>query len=444
MIFEKLIIFWYYLRTKYLLRFRSRADLLRWQERQVRSFLRQVLPRSSFYRRYFHGMSLTAWREFPLLDKAGMMANFDELNTVGIIKQDAWEVALRSEQSRDFTPMIHQITVGLSSGTSGNRGIFLVNLKERLIWTGMILAKVLPGSIFSRQKIAFFLRANSNLYDTIKSGRLDFKFFDQAAALAENIQALNDYQPTILVAPASLLRLLAEAQAVGALKITPRKLVSVAEVLEELDRAYIMQQFQQPVAQIYQATEGFLATTCQYGTFHLNEDILVVQKEYLEKSCGKFIPIITDFTRTTQPIIRYRLNDLLTERQTPCPCGSIFTAVEKIEGRTDDIFYLPAKDSSKLLPVFPDFISRAVICATELIEEYKVIQRSTETLEIYLRLPAATETEARSAVEEAVRIALQRLFDRFKVQSPNMIFYNQLPSLAGKKLKRIENLSKYS
>ncbi len=64
---------------------------------------------------------------------------------------------------------------------------------------------------------------------------------------------------------------------------------------------------------------------------HLNEDIVHIQKEYLDEQSRRFVPIITDFSRTSQPIIRYRLNDILTEADKPCLCGSPYTAIERIE-----------------------------------------------------------------------------------------------------------------
>src|SRR5699024_9723342 len=100
--------------------------------------------------------------------------------------------------------------------------------------------------------------------------------------------------------------------------------------------------------------------TCEHGTIHLNEDVVIIQKEYMDKKQGVFIPIITDFRRKTQPIIRYRLNDLLQEKQNPCTCGSPFTALEKIEGRADDLFYLRHTGNEGLRAVFPDFIRRAI------------------------------------------------------------------------------------
>ena len=47
-----------------------------------------------------------------------MMENFDELNTVGIKKDKAFEIAINGEKTRDFSGKYRDITVGLSSGTS--------------------------------------------------------------------------------------------------------------------------------------------------------------------------------------------------------------------------------------------------------------------------------------------------------------------------------------
>src|SRR4051812_3831728 len=96
-----------YCRTRYLAaRFPTRSALLAWQDRQVQRFLRNTLPRSPFYQHYFAGRPLQDWQKWPVIDKAIMMANFDELNTVGVKQQEAFASALRAEESRDFSPKL--------------------------------------------------------------------------------------------------------------------------------------------------------------------------------------------------------------------------------------------------------------------------------------------------------------------------------------------------
>ncbi|RAL24484.1 F390 synthetase-related protein [Thermoflavimicrobium daqui] len=430
----KILILWKYLQTRYRPSFRSREQLCNWQHHQVIRFLQAILPHSAFYQQLYQGSSLDNWHQFPIMDKKKMMDNFDRLNTVGILKQEAFEMALKAEETRDFTPTIRGVTIGLSSGTSGNRGIFLVSPEERLRWAGVMLAKVLPTSIFVKQRVAFFLRANSNLYTSIEKGRIQFSFFDLLSPLEDHIESLQQFQPTILVGPPSMLRFLAEAQKRNQLSIQPRKIISVAEVLDPLDQQIISQVFQQIVHQVYQSTEGFLATTCSYGTLHMNEDLLVVQKEVMDEKLGKFIPIITDFSRFTQPIIRYRLDDILTEKKSPCPCGSPFLAIEQIEGRCDDLFYLPSLASSKLVSIFPDFIRRAIITTDDHIEEYLIIQHDPNHLEVSLK---AAEGE-QDSIQKAVFTSLQKLFHQLGCQMPTILFtpYTLRPS--DKKLRRVE------
>lgn len=420
-----------YFRTRMLAtRFRTRAALLAWQDRQVQQFLGKTLPRSPFYQQYFAGRRLDDWQNWPTIDKSIMMANFDALNTVGIHKAAAFALAQRAEASRDFSPQLGKITVGLSSGTSGNRGLFIATDRERYRWAGAALAKVLPGALWGAQRVAFFLRASSNLYSSVHSRRIRFEFFDLLDPIERHVERLNHWQPTILVAPPSLLRQLAETKA----QIVPRKIIAVAEVLDPLDEAHIQQRFGQIIHQVYQATEGFLASTCRYGTLHLHEELVAIQKEYLDETLRKFVPIITDFNRSSQPIIRYRLNDILTERATPCPCGAVTTALARIEGRCDDLFYLRALAGNKWIQIFPDFISRAVITSSPLIEEYRVRQLAPEQIEIALQTAASEQAESQQAVEQA----LHQLFARWQAQSPQIHFVAWSPEAGLRKRKRVE------
>jgi len=420
-----------YLKTRFRKPFTLRDQLEQWQHRKVETFLQTVLPQSPFYQKQFESTGISNWREAPIIEKADMMEYFDQLNTVGISKEKAFEVALKAEQSRDFSPKIGNITIGLSSGTSGNRGLFLVSDQERLQWAGTVLAKLLPGPVWQKERIAFFLRANSNLYGSVTSSTIQFSYFDLLDPLEKHLEQLEKFQPTILTAPPSMLRFLAEAIQQGKLKMPPTKIISVAEVLDPLDEAFIQNVFQQKVHQVYQCTEGFLACTCEHGTFHLNEDLVAIQKEYLDESLKKFSPIITDFNRTSQPIIRYRLNDILTERSESCPCGSIMTALESIEGRCDDLFYLKSRSSGELQPVFPDFIRRAVIGSSEKIDAYRVHQLAPDKIKVFVK---ASEDVIKDLEE-----SFSNLWQRLNCEPPQIEYeriHEETPQ--AKKLKRVE------
>ncbi len=418
-------VLWHYARFKRR-RWRDRAHLLRWQEAQVARFMARTVPKSAFYR----GRLAQAghWRTMPTVDKGVMMANFDSLNTLGLSREAAMEVALRAERDRDFRPTLNGVTVGLSSGTSGNRGLFVLSDRERHLWAGAILAKALPGPIWGRHSIAFFLRANSNVYETVNSRRITVQYYDLLTPVDEHIAQLNAQMPSILIGPPSMLRYLAEQPN---LNIAPAKVVSVAEVLDPLDAMILEGRFGAPLHQIYQCTEGLLATTCEHGTLHLNEDMVVIQRQWIDEQARKFSPIVTDFCRTTQPIIRYVLDDVLTERAELCPCGSPMTALEHIAGRCDDIFLVDG------VRVYPDYIRRAVIAASERISAYRVVQTAVNSITIYLTI----EDESRAEVEAAVAEGLRDVFGRAGAAPPVMSFLPLEPERPGiKKRKRVECL----
>jgi putative adenylate-forming enzyme len=431
----KLRILYFYLTTKYLRNFSSRARLEIWQEGRIKSFLTWVRKNSPFYREQMGALLTTEWREMAIVDKKIMMDHFSSLNTVAIDRDHAFEIALQSEKSRDFTPTLNGVTVGLSSGTSGNRGLFLVSDLERARHAGTILAKVLPNSIFSTNRVAFFMRANSNLYTASQSSRLKFEFFDLLTSVEQHLERLDEFNPTLLLAPPSMLIRLAEAQLDGRMKIKPLKIFSIAETLDPLDQKKIEVAFKQKVHQIYQCTEGFLATTCNEGVLHLNEDCVHIETEWLDDTETKFMPIITDFSRTSQPIIRYRLNDILTVKKSPCVCGSVMMALETIEGRADDMLYF-LNDANETVAVFPDFIRRAVISASEHLDEYLVTQSEPGHLSISLK-SKTQDTQMIGVLVEKEMTALSRTL---KTRSPKIKWSTHFPPLEGKKLRRVARL----
>jgi len=364
--------------------------------------------------------------DFPIINKQIFMDNFDQINTVDIKKDEAYNVAIQAEQSRDFSSKIGEISVGLSSGTSGSRGIFLVSPEESIAWAGYILKRMLPTPYLQQHKIAFFLRANSNLYESVNSFVIKFTFYDLLIPIEEHIERLNKTQPTILIAPAQVLRLLAQSDK---LKIQPKKIISVAEVLEREDEVLIEERFAQKVHQIYQCTEGFLAHTCKEGNLHLNEDRVYIEKEWIDEESGRFSPIITDFYRTSQPIIRYKLDDILVYDATPCSCGSVFTCIQKIEGRCDDILKVKSVDKKEYL-LYPDFIRRAIITASEKVEEYRV-EHKEDGLHIYLQ-PLSTQ--------KVVDVALQKLYQEQNIEVLTHHFHRYEKEVLTQKRRRVKQL----
>ncbi|MBC7842122.1 MAG: hypothetical protein H7099_07410 [Gemmatimonadaceae bacterium] len=353
-----------------------------WQEHRATALVERVRERSPFYRELWAGAPASAWRSFPTVSKQAMMEDFDRFTTVGVTRDLAMQVALDAERRRDFSAVVHGCTVGLSSGTSGHRGLFLVGPDEQTRWAGTILARAIPD-LRPGHRVAFFLRANSRLYERT-SAVVQFRFFDLMQPLDDVVASLNDFRPRLIVGPPSLLGLLADAKERGALRATPSRLVSVAEVLEPQDRARLERSFQAAVGEVYQCTEGLVAVTCRHGALHVQEDVMVMQTELTSPlDPTRVTPILTDLWRQTQPIIRYRLGDILRLDAAPCACGSSWQRIAAVEGRQDDICWFPRGDDT-LRPVFPDAIRRMILLADDRITEYRAEQHAAGTLEIHV------------------------------------------------------------
>ena len=383
----------------------TRERLERWQRRRLRQALDRARKTFPFYR----GVPAGGLEAFPVLDKAAWLAAFQGLNAPGLALEECRRIAVEAERSRDFSRLEGDLAVGLSTGTSGRQGVFLVSPRERARWAGVLLARALPGRLLGKtERIALFLRAGSPLYSTLATGRIRFRYFDLRRPLAELVPEVEAFDPTVLAAPPQILRLLAAALEERRLRLAPRRVFSVAEVLDPHDEARIRAAFSQPVHQIYQASEGFLGITCDAGRIHLNEDLMVVEKEYVDRATGRFVPVITDLHRRTQAILRFRLGDVLVESRAPCPCGSPFLAIDRIEGRFDDVLALPSaiSDGGRLAPLFADYVTRAVLGASPAIADFRCEQDAPGSLVLALDVAAGADVGASFAEASGALVRL--------------------------------------
>ena len=414
-----------FLRARYGKGFASREAIAQHQQKAFQHLRRNIMPRSPFYAPYA-GKPLSDW---PLMNKALMMEYFTDINTVGITKEEALHIALTSEQERDFAPMIRNIAVGLSTGTSGQRGLFASNKRERALWAALMLGRFSP-SFLQRQRVSLFLRANNMLYERLGNALISFEFYDLLQSFNSHLQRLADQQPTVLIAPAQILGLLAKAQKERIINIAPRCIISVAEVLSPEDKSAIEAVFGIRVDQVYQCTEGVLGMTCRAGNLHLNEAYMHIERDIIDEASGAFAPIITDLTRETQPVLKYRLDDILIPDNEPCPCGCASLRLKRIEGRCDDILYWRTADGTlRMIP--SDLIRQAMATAKTGISDYRTVQHGQKLLEIWLE--AADYEQA--CAEVARNLAAQAM--SVKAQLPELRFHTGIHRQHDQKRRRV-------
>ncbi|MDA3876998.1 MAG: hypothetical protein PF483_07905 [Halothiobacillus sp.] len=436
MLSDALKLAYHFSRARWALRFNNRKKLEFWQKHQLKRFIRDVLPQAPFYRDLEH----VTLSEMPIMDKALMMTHFNEINTCSVTLEQAMSMALAAEESRDFTGMVGKnLTVGLSSGTSGNRGVFVLSKEERIRWAAIILARSMPSHLLYRIftpwvqpiRIAFFLRANSNLYTTLNSRRIDFAFHDLLLGIEPAISPLNRMQPDVLVGPPSLLHALAIEAKSGRLTIHPSHVISVADVLEAADSHAVYEAFGMRPHQIYQATEGFLAYTCEQGALHLNETFMHIEPDWVDDEHTHFQPIVTDFSRHTQLIVRYRLNDILRVAEHACACGRGERTISAIEGRSDEVIWLPSISGGHLIAIYPDQIRRVMLLVGAVVVEYSVIQSG-----LRLKIGLLVEEDWAATLQQVTK-KLTDLWRQMKTQPPELSFTAWQPPEPGAKRRRI-------
>jgi putative adenylate-forming enzyme len=396
----------------------TRAAVERHQAKQIAALERHVAQAMPFYAPY-RGLPLAEW---PVIDKAAMLANFAGMNIAGIDAETVRNaLAAGEERAGGFI-------IGQSTGTSGNRGYYLISDAERFVWLGTILAKTLPDALWTRHRVALALPGLSSLYRSANSAsRITLGFFDLAAPIAEWAEALVAFAPDTIVAPPKVLRWLAERDMLHAAHI-----FSGAEVLDPLDRAVIEGATGRRMREIYMATEGLFGVSCAHGTLHLAEDVVKCEFELAAPGSALQSLIVTDFTRRSMALARYRMNDLVELADEPCACGSPYQAVRRIEGRSDDIFRLAAADGSPRM-VTPDVLRNAVVDSHPAIRDFRIDQTGPSTIRVALE-PGVPDT-----VDALVAERLRASLARFEV-TPQIEVIRGIEPVFDRKLRRVRRL----
>ena len=361
----------------------SRARFEAWQARAVSEWLTRDVPKAAAY-----GRPVERLADLPITDKATIMDDFAAYNTHGLSAETAWQTLETGDQ-------IGNAILGASTGTTGNRGLFVISRQEQYRWLGTILAKAIPDLLWRPQRIAVVLPRNTSLYDSANSSKvIDLRFFDISEGPDRWTGAFVDFAPTVIVAPPRMLRHFAEAK----LSLRPTRIFSAAETLDPVDRRVIEAYFPGTLGQIYMATEGLFAVTCRHGNLHLAEDC--VHFEFEPVGDGLVSPLVSCFRRQVQIMARYRMNDLLRLAHAPCPCGSPLRHVSEVVGRCDDVFNVAGKI------VTPDVIRDAIVQTDQSITDFRVTQIGANR--ITLDLPPDVRLEVANRARGALMAVLSK------------------------------------
>lgn len=387
----------------------SRDEVLAYQARRLVDLRELASARSPFYRQLHRGLGDAPLDALPIVTKATLMERFDDLVTDRDVHLAEVERYLTTASATDR--FRGRYRVAATGGTTGRRGVFLADPHE---WTQVLAsygrayewAGVAAG-LTSRIRMAVISSTNPTHQSSIVGATVASRFvptlrLDATTPLDEIVAALNAFRPDSLVGYASVLRILAEEQSAGRLRVSPRAVMSASEVLTTDTRERIRVAFGVPATNVYAATEtAGIASECRLGHLHRYEDLVVTElvddndQPVPDGEFGARILVTVLFSRT-QPLIRYELSDRVASAP-GLPGDLPFALLAGIEGREEEILTLGGVSVHP--NVFHSALERLPVTGWQVIDE-------GGRLRVLLAGAATIDADATAA---AVRRALARL-----------------------------------
>ncbi len=333
-----------------------------------------------------------------------MMAYFDETVADGAMKLAELH-RLDDDPRATELPVLHgKYLVSKTSGSSGKPSWVVQSGQDWARVRGAVFGRItkpwltnrrLLGSLFRPLRVATLAadHALSMTWQTLRSADLSqrpfgtFAFFSVSDPDAVTAEGLNRFQPEYLHGYPTAMEQIARYKLRGGKCTFEPRLISVgSETMTEIAEDHIRRAFPTSVLiNHYGLTECLqLSTSCLEGRLHVNSDLAILEPVNASGdpvSVGEFSDhiLVTNLLNTTQPMIRYRVNDSVRWLDEPCPCGSPFPTIE-LHSRKGDLIYLHADDGDwKMLspPIVVD-----IMLHTQGVAQYQVMHARQNELHV--------------------------------------------------------------
>jgi phenylacetate-CoA ligase len=329
------------------LTFQELRDL---QLRQLRTIAAHAEGNCSFYAQQFRGAGVRSSdiaclddiRQYPLLAKADLLANLEELRSA-------------KPKGREFC--------GSTSGSTGIASVFYYDSLELAwvlasVWRGrawwgiergdpevVLWGRPLAGGKWTEFTTWLkYLARNSLQFNT-------FREFDDCEA-DRIVASIRRWQPKVIYGYGSSIARVAAYMERAGQELTgldhPAIVEFTADTMsaEEIETASRV--FNAPVLSAYGASEcGGIAQQCRKGRLHISIDQVVV--EFLRSDGtgadeGETAEIvITTLRNYAMPLFRYRVGDLGSYTNGPCECGSSLPTMTLQAGKAIDLITTSTK-----------------------------------------------------------------------------------------------------
>jgi phenylacetate-coenzyme A ligase PaaK-like adenylate-forming protein len=167
-------------------------------------------------------------------------------------------------------------------------------------------------------------------------------------SIQDTVAGINEFRPDVLTGYGSYLGALFREVHRRKLEVYRPSLITYgADKMNDADRLLIEQEFGIPVTSTYQCVEALrIGFFCEERRgFHLSLDAVSVRlvddrgRDAEPGAAGHVV--LSNLTNRATVLLNYRLGDVATLSQAPCPCGRTLPVIEALYGRSDDLLRLP-------------------------------------------------------------------------------------------------------
>ncbi|WP_199435293.1 phenylacetate--CoA ligase family protein [Qaidamihabitans albus] len=418
------------------------------QRSRLAELVAHARANSPYYRELYHALPerVTDTTTLPITTKAELMDRFGDWVTDRAITLDAVREFIEDDENAG-TPFLGSYLVVTTSGTSGERGVFIQD--DRMF---NVLSAITVGRATGQ-----FLRGRHDYWGMVSNGgrtaalwatgghfagyatarrlmlqrpsrRRKIRIISIHHPLERIVAELNEFRPGILNGYASAIALAAREREAGRLNIAPVLVITAAEGLPPEEYPRIAEAFGAKVRNQYACAEFMgLANGCGENWLHVNADWVI-----LEPVDAKFRPVppgershtvlLTNLANRVQPIIRYDLGDSITVRPDPCPCGSPLPAIQ-VQGRTSDVLVFTAENGREVR--LPPLALGTLVDRTPGVSRFQIVQDQPTRLRVRLE-PSGDRDDGQ--VWSAVRGAITDLLAEHGVRDVEVTRDGEPPS----------------
>ena len=338
----------------------DRDQLTAYQTGRLRALLQAAVTDSPFHRHRLGGLDLDRFEladlpSLPPMTKAEMMAAYDDVVTDRRLTLETVNAHLDSV-AHEPSLLLDRYVVLATGGSSGVRGVFASDITG----AAQQMAAVIRGGLAGLARTIGWpppgpapmavvaapscIHATRELSSLFLPGQLaTVTFAPVTLPHSDIIDRLQQAQPLILVGYPSAIARVADAQARGELDIHPMVVSVTSEQLttDHVDR--ITTGLGVPPTNSYGTSEGLMGTAPPGSdVFDFASDLAII--EFVDRD-DRLVPtghaadhvLVTNLYNTTQPLIRYRIDDVMTPVP-PSPDHGHQRAT--LQGRNDEEFHL--------------------------------------------------------------------------------------------------------